>query len=153
MAQGGPSRTFADDGRGRRSGRQIVQAAIAYCNWRTGDAWRNLANRNERDNADREWYLGGIRTLTDVLYRDDSARPGKLQLELPALHPTHNPDATERKHAKRTRAELARLLLAIDPALTDARLLSRLPRPKLARMLREREKAAAAARAAERRTA
>ncbi len=79
-------------------------------------------------------------------------QPLGLQLALPVLNPAPTPDAKEMAYRSTPRADLVARVLRIDPALTDARLLSHLPRPKLAPMLREREKLARRA-ARERRTA
>lgn len=125
--------------RAARSGRQWLQSAREYCLWRAGDGWRRLGTRESRNSAERWYYLEGARTITDILYSQDKPASG-LQLALPVLNPAPTPDASELKYRTMKRADLVAALLRIDPTLTDAHILSHLPRPKLAHMLREREK-------------
>jgi hypothetical protein len=119
-----------------RTARQWLQSAITYCNWRAGDSWRRLSDPEQRNSPERDWYLSGSRTLLEAL--NSPERQG-IHIALPVLNSERVPDDIEKAHALRTRAELVRELMALDSKLTDARLLSHLPRPKLAHMLRERE--------------
>lgn len=132
---------LGDSERDARSGRQILQSALDYCLWRAGDGWRRLGSRAGRTSAERWHYLDGARLLSGILTRPVESSP-RMQLALPVLNPSPTPDTQELAYCSAPRADLVAALLRIDSTLTDARLLSRLPRPKLARMLREREKLA-----------
>ena len=136
-----PGRNSEDFERAARSGRKILQSALDYCLWRAGDGWRRLGSRAGRESADRSYYLDGARLISYILTSPAEERTG-IQLTLPALNPTPKPDAQEAAYAAQPRAYLVSALMRIDSNLTDRKLLSSLPRPKLARMLREREKLA-----------
>lgn len=123
-----------------RTGKQWLQAAIAYCNFRAGDSWRSLANPAQRNSDDRWYYLRGARFLSDALlgFRNEP----RIALALPVLNPVSSPSPFQIELAARLkRAELVARLMAADSALTDRRLLLRLSRVKLAGMLIAAERA------------
>lgn len=114
-----------------RTGAQWLKAAIAYCNFRAGDAWRSLSNPVQRTDECRWWYLGGARLLLSVLH----APPARPPLQV-AYSPT--PSIAELEIARLfTRPELVTRLMAANPRLTDRRILMGFTRAKLARLIVE----------------
>jgi len=132
-------REWKDDSRSKRNGRQWIQSAIDYCDWRAG-SWRRLSDRAQRENLDRWWYLDAARTLKDVLLGCREAQ--SLHIALPVLNaaPAITPEAEAL--AQQPRAWLADALLAANPRMTNRKLLLHLGRPKLARLLLEARAAA-----------
>jgi hypothetical protein len=64
----GPSVSIWDGAdRDRRSGRQIIESEVAYCEWQAPKGHRGQMTRAQRDNPCRWWYLHGVRTLTEIL--------------------------------------------------------------------------------------
>lgn len=121
-----------DDG---RSGRQWLESAIAYCHWRSGNAWRRLSTSAERWAPERGAYLDAERLLTDVLREPDE--PNIIHALLPDLRAAAPVLAGEVEYRSWRRDVLARALIQENPSYSDFKLLSHLPRPKLARMLAE----------------
>jgi hypothetical protein len=104
---------------------QLLKSAEAYCVWRAGLSWRPSSDRWD---LDRVAYLEAAGILRDVVFRETGP-----QLALPSL--VVPPTPLEIRLAARPRACLIDDLLRADPSLTDRKLLSHLPRKKLARML------------------
>jgi hypothetical protein len=117
--------------REKRSGRQWVNSVLAYCDYRAGDCWRRLSEREQRDDPDRWAYVDAIRAIHAALSVD-------LRPALVTTPAAPRPDPEIARLASKPRAWLADQLLARDPALTDRKLLCRLSRHKLARMVQER---------------
>jgi hypothetical protein len=59
---------WGDADQDRRSGRQIIESAIAYCEWQAYKGHHGQLTRSQRENPSRWWYLDGLRLLTDILY-------------------------------------------------------------------------------------
>jgi len=111
---------------------QILRSVIAYCLWRAGESWRNPSSADNRRNEDRLAYVEAIRVINRVRYSpvgEAELVPGKSE---PA------PCSQKKAIDSRPRLQLAADLIAADPSLTDQRLLSHLPRHKLAAMLAAR---------------
>ena len=133
-----------------RTGTQWIKAAIAYCNYRAGDGWRDLTDQTQRNDEKRWYYIEGARALTSLLL--DPVTPKR---PVPALAPLGetlaSPSPFQLELARRfNRAELVARLMAADPSLTDRRLLSHFTKLKLAGMVIQAEQSAFAL---ERRTA
>jgi hypothetical protein len=111
---------------------QILRSVIAYCLWRAGESWRNPSSPDNRRNEDRLSYLEAIRVINRVRYE-----PAHLPEPVPAAAAA-KPSPKEVALAARPRLQLAAELIAADPSLTDRRLLSHLPKHKLAAMLAAR---------------
>ncbi len=126
-----------------RTGAEWIKSAIAYCEWRSGNSWRHVLDREQRNSPDRWYYLDGAKTLTDILY-GGTAQPTGLHVPLPVLNPAPVTTDQMRLDAGRPRAELVKELMHLDPTLTDAKILSGLQRNKLARMLADAREAAPA---------
>jgi hypothetical protein len=111
-----------------RNGRQWLFSIRAYCKFRAGLAWRRSS---DRFNPNRLWYMNGIRCVQDVLYAPDKSP----QLVLPCIDGVNCSTEFERGLAAQSRPILVNRLMAASPLFTDRRLLSHLPKMKLARML------------------
>ena len=59
---------WEDADKDRRSGRQIIESAIGYCEWQANKGHSGQLTRAMRENPSRWWYLGGLGLLTDILY-------------------------------------------------------------------------------------
>lgn len=108
-----------------------LQNSVAYCLFQRS-RWNFL---RERWCPEKDWYLDGSNFLSNHIER--FYEPKTLQLVLPPLNSsedTHNNEQVE-ELSREPRKWLAAQLLAADPKYTDARILSHLPRLKLARML------------------
>lgn len=138
-----PDQASEDAERDRRNGRQWLKSAIAYCDFQAGGSWRRLSDPSQRNSSWRRWYLDGLRTLTDILSTPEDA--GKIQVALPVLNPAPEPLPGESDLMALARRDLAAALVAESSVYTDYKLLSHLPRPKLARMLAQVRVDAAAA--------
>lgn len=117
-----------------RTATQWLKAAIAYCNYRAGDAWCNLGDPAQRNDEKRWYYLNGARFLTDHLLRPEEPKRPVPALAPARLSPSPSPFQIELA-AHLTRAELVARLVKADPLLTDVRLLSCFTRLKLAGMV------------------
>lgn len=121
----------------KRTADQWIRSILIYLEFRAGTAWRNLSRAEQRRNPQYIEYLEAARLVLSVRY----AEPRKPQL---VLKDETRPKADSR--AKRLEAlprnVLFDRLCLLDQTLTDKRLLSHLPRPKLAAMLAERERQA-----------
>ena len=121
-----------NDLRELRTGPQWLRALTAYLDFKTGDSWRRLSDPAQRRDPDRVWYLDGLTFLQNLL-RDESGRSPS-----PSAHWKQKPIACASQSSASNRgAELSDALLRLDSRLTDRKLLSRLPKPKLARMVVE----------------
>lgn len=129
-----------------RTGLQWLKAAIAHCDCHAGTAWRRLSDPRQRYAPERLFWLEVIRLLTDVLLAD----PQEIRLHSasPLLHPIRHELSGEPEYRTWRRDSLARALVNENSKFTDAKLLSHLPKPKLARMLAETRLAARNARRA-----
>ena len=117
--------------RDERTGPQWIRAVISYLEFSSGDAWRRLSDPLRRFSPERQWYLGGLRTMNGIQSPIPQPRP---HLVTPKIEP--GPEAIAiAKLCLEPRLALADELLLLRPELTDRRLLSHLPRPKLARMV------------------
>lgn len=118
-----------------RSGTQWLKSVLAYCEFRAGAPWRRLSEPSQRWNAERLWYLNGVRAVNDVLHAPERA----TQLALPSLSPC----TTISKHtaglAALDRGTLVSRLMEASPLFSNRRLLSRLSKLKLARMVERAE--------------
>lgn len=118
-----------------RTGAQVLRSVLAYLAWRAGSPWRRLSDPKQR-NANERWeYLEAARLVRSVYYGAYiPGQPAKLEPALPdPRYPEPSPEELEL--AEKPRPWLVNELLQANHALTDRRLLSRLGRPKLARML------------------
>ena len=118
--------------RSQRTPDQWLRSVIAYLAWRSGDSWLPLSFPDIRNDQERWDYLSAIRLVESIRYTN----PAK---------PTLVPKPTTDRSAvlcNQPRAWLVSELLRADRTLTDSKILSHLPRPKLARMLMERSPAA-----------
>ncbi len=118
-----------------RNGRQWLASIQSYCKFRAGLAWRRAS---DRFNPNRLWYMNGLRCVQDVLY----APVESLQLVLPTLDRVDCLTGFERELAAMDRSILVTRLMAASSFFTDRRLLSHLPKMKLARMLARAEESA-----------
>lgn len=144
LKQQRPARISPDKLRDIRSGEEWMRAVCAYL--------RSTA-RDYQESAGLITYLLHSPALWDS--PKQIARDQAAQLELDIMRGSVPIPLTlkEKQLAKKTRAALVAELLR-DPLYTDGRLLSRLPKRKLARMVTQsRERLAAAGAAAERRRA
>ena len=57
---------MSDRERDRRTGGQWLRAVKAYLEFGAGSAWRRLSDPEQRDSPERNWYLGGIRTMNGI---------------------------------------------------------------------------------------
>lgn len=136
-----------------RDAHSWLASAIAYCDWRGGrfEGSRAWADRNLRDEVDKDGYLGAVRLLKTALNTPDSSPMGLAAPVLSAA-PAATPEELELE--KRARPALVAELLSLRPELAAGRKsLAKFKRPKLARMVSEARAAAAAAAASERRRA
>lgn len=108
-----------------------LRNAISYCDYQAG----RTRGRAPRWNPDADWYISGLRLLRAALAGD--LEPSRLQIALPVLHPSPSPTIQEKELAEQPRLWLVSELLKADSRYTDKKLLSHLPRPKLAHMLAE----------------
>jgi hypothetical protein len=122
------------DKQDRRTPDQWIRSVLAYLDWRSGDSWRPLSVRTERENSERWAYLEARRIVQSVRYASEPSPVG-LHVALPVLNPARRVAPLEAKWAAKPRAEIVAALMAASPALTDHKILSHLPRPKLAKML------------------
>jgi hypothetical protein len=101
--------------------------------WPSDERERELRNGRQWLFAIRSYckFMNGVRCVQDVLY----APVESLQLVLPALAPIDCFTEAERRLAVLSRSVLVDRLMAASPLYTDRRLLSFLPKMKLARML------------------
>lgn len=111
----------------RRDGSDIVRSAVIFCEWRAARGRHGQLTRQERFDAERLWYLGGVRTMTDALYGMPEPEPP------PPGRPTSDPRETPL--CALSVASLVSRLMALYPHLTDKKLLSHFTRAKLARMV------------------
>jgi hypothetical protein len=109
---------------------QILRSVISYCEFRAGSSWRNLADPAQRYDRERWDWLDAAQLCQSARYADTRIAP-----VLPQLDCQPSPTPLEIRLQSFPRAQLAGALLSLEPALTDGRLLARLPRPKLARRL------------------
>lgn len=142
----------------KRTSQQWLKSVRDYCMWRAGDGWRKL-QQGERWSAARWEYLDAARLITDILLTGskptpkESAKDAAAQAQLDLMRGLAAPlSPEENKLLQRPRAQLVDELLR-DSLYTDGRLLSRLPRRKLARMVSESRERAAAGLGADRRCA
>ena len=127
-----------------RTGTQWLKSAIAYCEWRSGAAWRSLGNASQRNEPERWYYIHGIKALTDILYSEPEKKT--LHVPLPVLNPSPTKTTQEIELAQHSRVWLVDEIFRVAPGrYTDRKLLARLPKPKLARILTEATAAAEAA--------
>jgi hypothetical protein len=132
---------MSDRERDRRSGGQWLRAVKAYLEFGAGSAWRRLSDPDQRNSPERDWYLGGIRTLNGIPARGDSAQdvPARVGAKpavaprVPSSRVSGSPVA--RLMATRSRGWIVDELLRVNPLLTDRKLLLRLSHAKLAGML------------------
>lgn len=122
-----------------RTGRQWLLAIQSYCKFRAGLAWRRS---HDRFNPNRVWYTNGIRCVQDVI----SAPEPERQPFLPTLDCTPCFTDYERELGALSRGVLVDRLMASSSLFTDRRLLSYLPKMKLARMLARAEESVPAER-------
>ena len=124
------ARTFAsvnDQERDRRSGGQWLRSIRAYLNFRAGCSWRRLGSPQDRNSPEYSWYIGGIRTLNGIEAGANQPHPMRVVNRPSASSPL----------CTQSRESLVATLMAHRPDLTDKKILSHLPRPKLARMVEE----------------
>lgn len=135
---------MSDRERDRRSGGQWLRAVKAYLEFGAGSAWRRLSDPDQRNSPERDWYLGGIRTLNGIpargdLAQDVPARVGATRFAgTPAAAAPRVPSSSSpvaRLMASRSRGWIVDELLRVNPVLTDKKLLLRLSHAKLAAML------------------
>lgn len=110
---------------------QLLRSTIAFCEWRAGESWRRLSDPSQRNDQDRWDWLEAARICQAARY----ASEGRLEPVLPSNNSSPTPSPLEVLFQNKPRRELADALISLNPELSDRRLLSRLPRPKLARML------------------
>ncbi|HEY5054677.1 MAG TPA: hypothetical protein VII58_00865 [Acidobacteriaceae bacterium] len=137
--------------RDNRSGRQILESARDYCNWRSTRGKHAQLTHLQRFHHDRLWYLNGVTGITDAMY---APRLVPIAIALPVLDPAPclDPRAQSvtaprvpsspakvspaaRLMAARSRGWIVDELLRVNPALTDKKLLLRLSHLKLSGML------------------
>jgi len=132
-----------DNARDRRTEAQWLRSIIAYLEFRSGTAWRRLSNPQQRNHPERWWYLNGIRCVQSILAGQDPSRASIALVTAARTERGTNSKTDDLRVAKLIqlpRVELAKMLVAADPSKTDIRLLSHLPRPKLARLVVEAQK-------------
>jgi hypothetical protein len=136
----GPGRywTMSDRERDRRTGGQWLRAVTAYLDFGAGSAWRRLSDPEQRNSPERDWYLGGIRTMNGI--------PARVRSDLKTLHivaknpqraasPRAQASPVAKLMAARSRGWIVAELLRVDPNLSDKKLLLGLSHIKLATML------------------
>jgi len=133
VIRGHSAEPFQQDQVDGRSGRQWLNSAMAYCDWRSGDSWRRSSDRASRHSADRWDWIDAVRLLKTTL--NSSREPMGIHPALPVLNPAPTPTADELVYAKWKRAEIVNALLEENPLLTDRKILMHLSKPKLAGML------------------
>lgn len=126
-----------DADRARRSGSQWLRAITSYLEFRTGDSWRRLSDRQQRESEDRLWYLNGLREIMPILAGREPAGISLVPVVADQAINRKTDDLRTAKLLKLPRVELAKRLLDLDPKYTNLKLLTHLPRPKLARMVIE----------------
>lgn len=136
-----------------RDAHSWLSSAIAYCDWRGGrfEGSRAWADRNLRDELDKDGYLGAVRLLKTALNTPDREPMG---LAAPVLNaaPAATPEQLELEEIPRP--ALVAELLSLRPELAEGRKsIAKFKRAKLARMVNEARAAFAAAAAADRRRA
>ena len=124
-----PPSTMGQAERVKRTPDQIVRSVIAYCEWRAGEPWRNVAIATLRNDQERWDYLDAVKILHRVRYTEPP-KFGPVSVAPAALTPPQ-----VREYMTWPRGQLVAELLRTDPAYSDAKLLSRLSINKLARML------------------
>lgn len=130
------SRSMSDKERDSRTGPQWLRAIRAYCEFGTGDAWRRLGDGGQRSAPERLWYLSGLRLINSILAGAQAQEAPRPQL----VNTRPADDLLLAEIARLPRAELVDGLMKLDSSLTDRKLLSRLQRPKLARMILDARK-------------
>jgi hypothetical protein len=115
-----------------RTGRQILESARDYCNWRSTRGKHGSLTHIQRFHHDRLWYLNGVTGITDAMY---APRPVAIAIALPVLDPAPTLDPRCEQLAGLPRAELVRRLMAADSSLTSKKLLLGLQKFKLAGLL------------------
>lgn len=115
-----------------RSPDEILRSVAAYLEWRAGISWR------ARFDAERGDYLDALRIVSQVRYL-----PAGLALAAAPLHKPERVPAEVDRLCGWDRSELVAELMAVDPLLTNRKLLSHLSKKKLATMLVDRWTAAA----------
>jgi len=121
---------MSDRERDRRTSGQWLRAVKAYLDFGSGSAWRRLSDPEQRNSPERDWYLGGIRTMNGIPARDHHAQSAKA-----AAAPRVPSSPVARLMATRSRGWIVDELLRVNPALTDKKLLLRLSHAKLSEML------------------
>lgn len=143
--------TMSDLERDRRSGGQWLRAVNAYLEFGAGSAWRRLSDPKQRNSPERDWYLGGIRTINGI--------PARVRNDSKTLHivakspqraapPRAQASPVAKLMAAKSRGWIVAELLRVDPNLSDKKLLLRLSHIKLATMLttaRSRQRGASSA--------
>ncbi len=109
---------------------QLLRSVAAYCEWRAGEAWRNVSISYHRKSQQRWDYLDALRIVNDVRLRPDVLPPRLSPVSVPAA-----PPRPELRFMAWSRHQLVADLLLVDPTLSDGKLLSHLSINKLARML------------------
>lgn len=145
--------------RDKRTGLEWLKSVRDYCIWRSGAPWRKLLKPDQRWNSERWDYLEAYRLITDIMSTGgqvnpvNSARDAAAQAELDIRRGAPIPLTPEETSLlNQPRPALVKALMR-DPLYTDARLLSHLPKRKLARMLAQSRLRLAADAAAEKRLA
>lgn len=134
---------MSDRERDCRTGGQWLRAVKAYLEFGAGTAWRRLSDPEQRNSPERNWYMGGIRTMNGIPARVDLVQDGRDgAANLPAgagskaaAAPRAPSSSVARLMASRSRGWIVDELLRVNPVLTDKKLLLRLSHLKLSDML------------------
>jgi hypothetical protein len=121
-----------DTGDDNRSGREILESARDYCEYRAKRLAHGQLSLAKRFSPERLWYLSGITGIIDILYGEK--RVG-IAPTLPLSSPSPERDPRAVGFASQPRASLVAQLMEANPSLTDRKLLSGLQKNKLANML------------------
>ena len=127
-----------DRERDRRTGGQWLRGVKAYLEFGAGSAWRRLSDPEQRNSPERDWYLGGIRTMNGI--------PAQVRNDSKTLHivakstqraalPRAQASPVAKLMAAKSRGWIVAELLRVDPNLSDKKLLLHLSHLKLATML------------------
>jgi len=118
-----------------RTGKQWRESVVAYLQFRSGNAWRRMSTMEARSDPERWIYMDAIR-LVDGCVREETRRE---ELRQPSLLPAKTPVQMQSwRLSYIPRTILVARLMAIDPTLTDKKLISRFTSAKLSTMLAER---------------
>jgi hypothetical protein len=127
---------MTDQERDARSGSQWLRSVQSYLEFMSGSTWRRY---HDRQSDEYGWYLQGLRTLNGISVAIWAPRAAQ------SIPQKTVEDIALASLASNSRARLVDELLALNPSLTNQKILLHLGNLKLARMLTEARAAVAAA--------